>query len=33
VGIALDATAISEPEVFLECLGEAFAGLAASALR
>jgi diacylglycerol O-acyltransferase len=33
VGIALDAAAISEPEVFLECLGEAFTGLAGSALR
>jgi hypothetical protein len=27
VGIALDAAAISEPAVLLECLGEAFAGL------
>jgi len=33
VGIALDPAAISEPEVFLECLGEAFTGLAGSALR
>jgi len=28
VGVALDPAAITEPAVFLECLGEAFAGLA-----
>jgi hypothetical protein len=32
VGIALDPAAITEPAVFLECLEEAFAGLAARAL-